>query len=256
MSVIDPKRFFFEYLYILRQVVDFNIKEFKLGFEIFTGASTLFSFGGISYRLSRKIIETVKKRVIKDSTETFIIYELTNTVHNYLEGSWKTTSNYNDELVKKCLSKGELFEASQYLYWHGYLSLFQGNFDSVDSIVNKLDEIYEIYGHDLSQSFKYELKTHLLLERRNLQKALIEVENGLDFAEKAGLNYFLLEIYPCQATVHILSGNIKRAEKSLNLTDKIRREVETPVPFQLSTPLLSKAAYDVYRLKNSLANNN
>jgi len=254
VSIIDPKRFFLEYLYIFKRVIDFNLKDFELGLEIFTGASALFSFSGVSFRLSRKILDATKDRILKDNTETFMIHELSDTVHSYLEGNWVTASNYDDDLVNKSLSKGELFDASQYLYWHGFMSIYQGSFDIANSIVNKLDDIYEIYGHDLSKSFKYELKTNLLLECRKLKEALIEVEKGLDFAEKAGLNYFLLEIYSCQAWIHILMGNIKPAERSLNHADKIRCEVEAPVPFQLSNFYRSKTEYDLYLFKESLTN--
>jgi class 3 adenylate cyclase/tetratricopeptide (TPR) repeat protein len=252
VSIIDPKRFFFEYLYILKRVIEFNLKEFELGLEIFTGASVLFSFSGISFRLSRKILDATKSRISEDNPKIFTIYELSDTIHNYLKGNWVTASNYDDDLVTKSLNVGELFGASQYLYWHGFMSIYRGSFDITDSIVNKLDEIYEIYGHDLSKSFRYELTTNLLLERRKLREALIEVENGLDFAEKAGLDYFLLEIYSCQAWIHILMGNISRAEKSLNHADKIRREVEAPVPFQLSNFYRSKAEFDLYELKESM----
>jgi len=254
VSIIDPKRFFFEYLYVLKRVIEFNLKEFELGLEIFTGASVLFSFSGISFRLSRKILDATKGRIFKDNPKIFTIYELSDTVHNYLDGNWVTASNYDDDLVNKSLNVGELFGASQYLYWHGFMSIYRGSFEITDSIVNKLDEIYEIYGHDLSKSFKYELKTNSLLERRKLQEALTEVETGLDFAEKAGLDYFLLEIYSCQAWIHILMGNISRAKKSLNHADKIRREVEAPVPFQLSNFYRSQAEYDLYQLKESMTN--
>ena len=90
--------------------------------------------------------------------------------------------------------------------------------------------------------------------KKQLKEALAEVEKGLDFAEKAGLSYFLLEIYSCQAWIHILMGNIKPAERSLNHADKIRCEVEAPVPFQLSNFYRSKTEYDLYLLKESLMN--
>lgn len=255
LSIIDPKRFFFEYFYILKRVIDFNLQKFELGFEIFTGASVLFSFGGVSFRLSRKVLDSIKDTVIKDSAEKFIIYELSDAVHNYFEGNWKTESSYDDDLVQKSLSKGELFEASQYLYWNGFMQIFQGSFEKAQSIINSLDEIFNVYEYDLSKSFKYELTTILLMEYRQLNEALVEVEKGVDFAEKAGLSYFLLEIYSCQAWIHLLKGNIKAAEQSLNHANKIRCEVDAPVPFQLSNFYRSKTEYNLNRLKKSLANN-
>jgi tetratricopeptide (TPR) repeat protein len=124
------------------------------------------------------------------------------------------------------------------------------------SIVYKLNEIFEVYEHDLSKSLKYELNTLLLMECHKLNDALIEVEEGIDFAQKAGLSYFLLEMYSCQAWIHILMGDIEKAEKSLKHANKIRREVDTPVPFQLSNFCRSQLEYDLYRLNESIRNGN
>ena len=49
-------------------------------------------------------------------------------------------------------------------------------------------------------------------------------------------------------------GNIKPAERSLNHADKIRCEVEAPVPFQLSNFYRSKTEYDFYLFKEFLTN--
>jgi len=256
LSIIDPKRFFLEFLYIYKGVTNFDLTKFELGMEIFVGASALFSFTGISFRLSRKILDSAKDRVLKNGPKIFIIYELLETIHNYLGGNWKTIRNYDDNLVNKNLSIGEIYNASQHLYWHGFPNIYQGSFDIAESIVNRLKDIFEVYENNISISFKYELNTNLLMECRKLNDALIEVEEGIDFVEKAGLSYFLIEMYSCQACIHILMGNIEEAEKSLQRANKIRREVNAIVPFQLSNFCRSQLEYDLYRLKESIKGGN
>ena len=256
LAVIDPKRFFLEFLYMYKGVTNFNLKKFELGLEIFMGTSALFSFTGISFRLSRKILDSAKDRGLNDDAKILIWYDLLDTIYNYLEGNWKAATSYNDDLVNKSLSSGELYDASQHLYWHGFLHIYHGSFNIAESIVNKLNEIYEVYEHDLSKSLKYELNTILLMESRKLTDALIEVKQGIDFAEKAGLSYFLLEMYSCQAWIHILMGNIEDAQESLKHANKIRYEVDSPVPFQLSNFCRSQLEYDLYRLSAAIRDGN
>jgi tetratricopeptide (TPR) repeat protein len=178
------------------------------------------------------------------------------TIHNYLAGNWKAISRYDADLVNRRLNSGELYDAAQHLYWHGFVYIYQGSFETANSIVNKLAEIYEVYAHDLSISLKYELNTMLLMESRKLTDALLEVKKGLDFAEKAGLSYFLLEMYSCQAWIHILMRDIEAAEKSLKRANKIRREVDSPVPFQLSNFCRSQLEYDLCRLSRAIRDRN
>ena len=256
LAVIDPKRFFLEFLYMYKGVIKYDLKKFELGLEIFMGASALFSFTGISFKLSRKILDSAKDRVSNDQAKILFWHDLLDTIHNYLEGNWKAITRYNDDLVNKCLNIGELYDAAQHLYWHGFVYIYQGDFDIADSIVNKLNEIYEVYEHDLSISLKYELNTTLLMESRKLTDALTEVKKGIDFAEKAGLSYFLLEMYSCQAWIHILMEDIEDAEKSLKRANKIRHEVDSPVPFQLSNFCRSQLAYDLYRLSQAIKDGN
>jgi tetratricopeptide (TPR) repeat protein len=253
LAVIDPKRFFLEFLYMHKAVVKYDLKRFELGLEIFMGASALFSFTGISFKLSRKILDSAKDRVSIDQTKILFWYDLLDTIHNYLEGNWKTVTRYDDDLVNKCLSSGELYDASQHLYWHGFIYVYQGDFDTAGAIVNKLNEIYEVYEHDLSISLKFELNTILLMESRKLADALTEVKKGIDFAEKAGLSYFLLEMYSCQAWSHILLEDFENAERSMKRANKIRQEVDSPVPFQLSNFCRSQLAYDLFRLSQAMS---
>lgn len=251
LTIIDPMRFFFEYLYLYRNVTKFNLKQFELGLEIFIGASALFSFTGISFGLSHKVLDSARRRESSNDTKMLIWNDLLNTVHHYLSGNWKAIQVYDDNLINKSLENGEIYDAVTYMYWHGFVCIYQGAFDTTESIVDKLNLIYEVYEHDISKYFKHELNTNLLIERRRLNEALNEVNFGIDFGATAD-NYHLLELYACQAWIHILMGNIEFAEISLKQADQLKSQADAPVPFQLSSYCRSRGEYQLDRLKQSI----
>jgi len=159
-------------------------------------------------------------------------------------------------LVNKNLSIGEIYDASQHLYWHCFLNIYQGSLDIAESIVNRLNDIFKVYENDISMSLKYELNTNLLTEFRKLHDALIEVEGGIDFVKKTGSGFVLIEMYSCKALIHILMGDIEKAERSLQHANKIRCEINAPVPIQLSSFYRGQLEYDLYRLEESIKSSN
>ncbi len=256
LSMINPKRFFLEALYAVKRISNFDIRTLGTGPQMFVGASTLFSFTGLSFKLSRKILNTAKNIVSRDDTKFHATYELVETIHNYLEGNWRSIKAYDDDLVNKTLSFGEIWDASQHLYWHGFLNIYQGSLDIAQRIVKKLDDIFKGYENDISISFKYELNTHFLMESRKFPDALLEIKRGINFAPKMGLNYFLIEMYSCRALSHILMGDLEKAETSLAHAHHIRCEVDAAVPFQLSNICRTQMQYDLCRLDEARKNGN
>ena len=255
LAIINPKRFFIESLHFYKRVVDFNLTKFELGFGLFVGASTLFSFTGISFWLSRKILNLVKNRVDKGNSKSYIIYEFSETMHNYLGGNWDTIKEHDDNLVNRNLSIGEIFWASQHYHWHGWLKLYQGNLDIPKLLVNKLNDIFKIYENDLCIMLKFLLNTGLLMECRQINEAMIEIKKGIDFGQKIGLGTSLIHMYSCKARLHILMGDINQAKKSLDQASKICNEVNT-VPWQLSNFHRANLEYDLYRLNEAIRRDN
>jgi tetratricopeptide (TPR) repeat protein len=255
LAIINPRRFFIESFHYYKRVTSFDLTKIELGFSLFVGASALFSFTGISFRLSRKILNLVKDRVDKQNVKPFIIYEFLETLHNYFEGNWKAIKEYDDDLVNKNLSIGEVYFASQHFYWHGCPKIYQGHLDIPKLLVNKLFEIGELYENDLSILLKCFLNTNLLMESRKLHDALIEVEEGIDFAQKKNLDISLIDMFSCKAWIHILMREIAEAEKSLEQANKIRSEVDA-VPTMLSNFYRSQFEYFIDQIKESLRTGN
>jgi len=251
LGTINPKRFFFEFLYMYKRVTDFDLKNFDLGLEIYMDASALFSFSGILFKLSRRILDSVKAKISKDNAKIFINYDFLETIHNYFQGNWKEISEYDIDLVKRNLNIGEIWDAAQYLFWHCAPKIYQGSFDTARSIMHELDEIIKIYENDFSLLLKYELNIFLLIEYRKLNEALNEVDKAVSIVESAGFNMYLFDMYSYRVWIYTLMGDMEAAENYLDRASKIRPEINA-IPIILSTFYRSQMEFWLHRLKESI----
>jgi class 3 adenylate cyclase/tetratricopeptide (TPR) repeat protein len=251
LAITNPKKYFIESMYFYRKLTRFDLTKCELGIGMFAGASNLFSFTGISFGLSRKIIGLLKNRVDKNDIKSFIIYDFSDTLHKYMEGGWKNIRAYDDDLVSKNLNIGEIYWTSQHYYWHALPKLYQGDLDVARLLVEKLAGLFDVYENNLSLSLKYLLNTSLLLERHQIHSALMEIDEGLEFGRQRIEGPIQIEMYSRKAHIHILMGEIEFAERYLNLANEVRGEIDT-VPWQLTDFLRGQFECDLYRLKESI----
>jgi class 3 adenylate cyclase/tetratricopeptide (TPR) repeat protein len=255
LAIIDPKRFFFESFPFYKRVTNFDLTKFELGIGMFTGASTFFSFTGISFKISSKILDLVRNRIEKNDIKSFTIYDFSETLHNFLEGNWKEIKAYDDDLVNQNLDIGEIYWASQHIFWHGNPIIYQGDLSTAELFVERLNNVFEVYENELSMLLKNLLNVNMLLLYRKLNEALVEIEKGIEFAKKKDQVQSLIEMYSYKAQVNILMADIEAAEKSLNYVDEIRHEVTT-VPWQISNYYRSQVVYHLCRLEQSIEKEN
>lgn len=255
LGIVKPERFLIESLYIYKDITQFELSTFHTALEIFVGVSALFSYTGLSFTLSRKILKSAEKLFQKDDVKVRIIYDFLQTMHHYLEGHWDKINAYDSELVNKNLDIGEMYFASQYLYYHGCLDLYRGAIDRTKAIVRKLTDITEIYEYDFSLLLKYMINTKLLLECRKLPDALKEAEEAIKFTQKDEFRITLIDLYSSKARIQILMGNFEEAEISIRLADEIGSEMRD-APIKRSTFFRCELEFFIRRLEQSMRTGN
>ncbi|CAB1078795.1 Adenylate cyclase (EC / Guanylate cyclase (EC [Olavius algarvensis Delta 1 endosymbiont] len=251
LSVINAKVYFVDSFQFYKRLAKFDLTQFEGGIGFFEGASTLFSFTGISFRLSRKILDYASARVYEDKEKMFIVHDLCETIHDYMQGNWKSIRDPDDELVNKNLSIGEVYWTSQHYHWHGLPQLYQGNLDVAEGLVQKLADIHDLFENDLCIMLKFLLSSGLLMERRKFDEALQEIEAGIVFGQKNNLGTTLIHMFSCRARIEILKENLAEAKRALDQAEKIKNEVET-VPWMLSNYCCGRVEYDLYWLNESI----
>ncbi len=252
LGIIDPKRYFIESLYFYQYISRFDLARFDVGYGLYVGASSLFSFSGLSFRLSRKILDAVVEKIPRKDVKAFILYDFAETLHHYLAGNWQSVKRFNEGLVKENLNIGEIYWASLHLHWHGIHQLHQGDLAVAQWLVGQLDEIADVYENDFSRLLKLLLNTGLLLECRRLDEAWAETAAAIEFAKKTQSGLGLIHFYGCRAHLHLAAGDSDAAEAVLQRADAIRQELQ-PVPWQVSVYLRSRAELDLYRLQEAVS---
>jgi tetratricopeptide (TPR) repeat protein len=255
VSLIDAKRFFVEYFYLFRFISSFDFRKFKDGPGFSAAVSALLSYSGISFVLSRKALDGFKKDISKNDVANYTMYKISETVYLFLRGNWKELKDYDDGLVDSNCMIGEIYDASQYLYWHGLGDICKGSFDKAGAIVSRLHDLFVVYGNGLSEAFKYQVNTMRLMESGKLDDALIESQKGIAFEEKTRSGSGLWQLPILQAWIHIMMGTIQEAQECLERADKRRLQTKT-APYQLSSFFKTQSDLDLYRLKEATKSGN
>lgn len=251
LVVINPKRFFIESFFYYDRFVHFDLTRFKFGVGIFAGASSLFFFTGLSFRIGRRILDYVKPMLAPDDAKQLILYDLLDTTHLFLKGQWNEITECNEVLVNQNLRIGEMWYASQQYFWHGLVKTYQGFFDEAEWMTNKLSEIADSYENNISHCLKYLLNVTLLIECRRIKEATAEVTRGIDLFQRWGFSVPLLNLYCLKASIHLLMKETEEACKSLDQAAQIMSEVDL-VPVQSSAFYRSQFECYLLRLEDSL----
>jgi len=252
LGIIDPRRYFVESLYFYGQISRFDLTRFEAGFGLLVGASSLFSFSGLSFGISNKILTFLAPKIKREEFKSYIIYDFAETLHHYLAGNWKSIGKFDEDLVKRNLDNGEVYFTSLHLHWHALPQLHKGDIALAQWLVEQLDEIADIYENDFSLLLKLLLNTGLLLESRRLQEGREEIAAGIDFAQKNKSGLGMIHFLGCEAQRQLLLGDRAAAEEALEQADAIRRELQ-PVPWQLSAFLRSRAQLGLYGVQEALS---
>jgi tetratricopeptide (TPR) repeat protein len=253
LAVTNPRRFFIEWTAFSKWFTKFDLTKTEYGYGAFGGCSTIFSLSGISFRLSRKMLEFSKDKINKNDVKSVLQYEFAKVMHNLVTGNWGADC-YDDKLVNQALRFGEVFYIATYQALHSQISIERGSLD-VKRIVDKLSEIADVYENDYAKVLKFRLRTLFLMKYRKLHDALLEADAGIDFIHKIGHRPIRFVLYSLKARIQMLLGDIKGAEDSLrNAKDLLTKD--RFAPYFLCPFLTGQFIFDLCRLEEALKSNN
>jgi tetratricopeptide (TPR) repeat protein/pterin-4a-carbinolamine dehydratase len=255
LSALDSTRFFVESIESLNRLIKLDISKMENGVAIFTAGSALFSYTGISFNISRKILDYIKDYIDKKDIKYFLIYNHVELLHNFYTGSWPPEFQYDEKLIDRGLQVGESFYTDVYTLVSGLLKIEQGDFKCAHRLVEKLCEIGEIYRRELVTGRKYTLNTKLLLKSRKLNEALKEADEGISLLTKIGQNVYCLGVSGMKANIQILLKDIKGAKNSLVQAKALIDYEKKIVPSYRSSLLISQFLFDLYMLEENLSTN-
>ena len=252
---LDPQRCFIEYLSALKRLNKFDLAKIDNGFGMWTGASGLFSWTGISFRLSQKILDHAKASIDKNDMKQIFYYDLFELLYKSHTGNWLNIKEYDENLVDFNLRIGEFWHVSTYLIFHGLIKIYQGAFREAQAIINKLSEIWESYRNENAKKYRDPLQTLYLMTFQKIHDALNEADEGIAFHIQGGREEGILYILGLKALINIQQKEISGAQESLlQAGELVAKQVRVP-PMYINSYLIAKFSHDLYLLEQALLTN-
>lgn len=253
---LDPKRCFFEFLRTIKRLNKFDIAKIENGFGMWISASGLFSWTGISFKLSKKILDYAKDSINKNEIKQIFYYDLFELLHNCYTGNWSNVKEYDGNLVALNLKIGEYWHVSTYLVFHGYIKIEQGAFSEAETIISKLWEICQTYGNENATEYHYSLKIVLLILFRKLNDALDEANAGISFQSQTGRELVVLYYLGYKAIIQIRLEDIDGAKETLLQAKELTFKIGFVPPIYVSGYLKGQFLFDLYLLEQAILLNN
>ena len=250
LSVLNPKKMMIECTYFLRRLSKYDLSEFEHGVGMLAAHAIRFSWPGISFTLSRKILDYCKTKLKNEDIKSVLYYEAAELVHNYFVGDWQKINRYDEDLVNSSVYLGEVFFASVYVVFHGYLNCNVGDLNASEKMIAKLSEIVSIYENDYSKSNRNYLKIKILLKFRRLEYAAKELESSLDQALSSNMNRYVNAFYAFRARIQILQCNFEAADDSMRCASKFISDVKT-IPYYHANFTLCQFLFYLAKFENA-----
>jgi class 3 adenylate cyclase/tetratricopeptide (TPR) repeat protein len=252
---LDPVNCFIEFIGTLNKIVKFDTTKVKNGIAIWMSGSGLFSWSGMSFKLSKKMLDYNKDIINRMGIKEVLYYDLYELLHHSYLGNWLGVKNYDENLVEENLKIGEFWHVSTYLAFHGYISVAQGAFEKTELIINKLLEISKDYGNENGREYWHTLKIKLLLQFGRLQDALKEADKGISFLTESGRETGIIFYLGFKAVIQVRLMDFDGANTTLARTREIAATNIRTLPTYLSGSLLGQFLLDLHLMEQSIKNN-
>jgi class 3 adenylate cyclase len=252
---LDPRRFFIETLMMLKKINEFDVTKIENGVSMYTGASALFSWTGISLRLSKKALEHAKNFINENDIKELFYYDLFDLIYNFLTGDWRNVREYDESLLDLNLRMGEFWQVSTYILFHTFIKIDKGAFREAEILIDKLSEIWEVYENEIAREYKHSMKTRLFMKSRKLYDAKVEADAGISFLSQTGRELSLLWHLGIKAIIRILLKDIDGAKQSLFKVKEILAKQEFVPPHYISSYLMGQLLFDLALLEKSILSN-
>ena len=244
----DIKEFFVESVRGLIKLSRYNLQKVDNGILLLASFSGAFSFSGLSFNLSGKLLNYASPLIDKKDERQYLIYSNRHLLYHYFIGSWGEILNFDKDLVELNLKKGEIFEVANYITFHAFLSIDLGRFNETVRYIELLTKIENLYQTEQCKAYKYWLGSKLLIKKRVFSTSNFEVDEAISFYSQTN-NEGKIYSLGCKAIMQLLLQNPEEAKKSLLLAEEAVQTKERWPPVHISTYFIGRSMMSLHMLK-------
>ncbi len=249
LAICDKTAFIIETIKFCANILGYELKSVENGTGYLISASILFSYGGISFSLARKIIDTATIDLEQNDVRSSIQSNVANHLLGFLSGNFKAEAVCDEKLVSENLKLGEIVFTTFYINQFIFQSIEKGLFEYTLELIEKEFEIIETHGCEFSLTLLFYLKARVHLKMRKLGDALNAAQQGIVQAQKSKADAVLCQLYAIKAHTHILDGDFEKADRCLAAAENIN--LEMMLPFYLVEVYMSRFIVELVKLERA-----
>lgn len=251
LAFTDPRRWFLENLNLAKRVSDLDLKGFKAGIPVFIWGSVALSWTGLSFGLSRKILEFIEKRIDPDDLQSTFTWDVSKMILDAMRGDWGERV-YQEDLVNYNLRMGEINDAILYLIFYLGITIERGDFRCAEEVIKHFSEIAEAYDNDSARVYYHFFAARIRMKRFQLREALDGIESGLAILGKTGMHQERSFLWATRARIQVRLRNFQAAESSLLEAREHLSRLEATPWFSMYF-WISQLIFDLDRMESCLA---
>ena len=225
LSQPDPKRFFIESIFLMKRITAVDLSRVPNGYGMLSSFSVLFSWPGISKRISKKILDFTKNKIDHHDEKAYAYYLFTDFFHDYCIGNFASPDPALEPLADRIIKAGDLFYGLMMILWPGVYFAATGQFAKAIEMVEKMNAVYREYNQDAAGAISIIMKTGLLLQQGHLEEALRAFEEGIPFVDKKISKNMHFVMHSYKAAALLLSGEIEEAKSCFEYLETIRVDI-------------------------------
>lgn len=245
-TTASPQRFLFDSMDTVARLDQIDVATIPGSGGMYAGTIGIFSYGGVSFAIGRRLLARAAELVDPDDHDEFIFYRVMSFLHHLLEGDWSEEHAIDDALLERGVETGHLWEVSTYLNLDGLRQIYRGDYARARGRIDWLSQLAERFDHDLAASASRALPAILHLERHELDEALATLDHYYDAHAEAP---FKVSALGNRAEAELLGGRFDAAETSLERANRVLADAGRMLPYHHSSFLRARYDLDVARLE-------
>jgi len=214
LSTINPTRWFNHSSFFINEMIGFDISESRAGLSAFSIGSTLFMWTGLSFAMSKKILDYTQRAKVEDYPGSLNDYKYARKMHDYFTGNIEDENDF-EHVYQQGMRSGKFFAMAIYTLYSGLSITELGKYARFEELAQKLDEISESFDNSHAQAQLYRLSVMSHYRFRKLDLALKLAETGITYTEKTGHFAMLLVIWCAKSLTHTAKNEMEAAKEAL-----------------------------------------
>jgi tetratricopeptide (TPR) repeat protein len=220
MTSLNPRQLFLQLSYFLNMFSDYDLSRSVHGLSLFIESVALFMWTGISFRVSKKMIDYAKRAGVENHPSSFIDYRYIKKMHEFHVGNFEDDRDFG-HVYQTGMHIGDFWPTTIYTLYSGLVCVELGKYERAMELIKKLEEISESFDNSHARAQAYRLSSMVHYRFRMMDQALDIADEGIRFTGKTGHFAMLLGIWCAKSLAHSAKNEIEEAKKALSEAEKL-----------------------------------